>query len=877
MTTWHAIDKKEVLEILKTSEKGLSEKEAEERLKKYGYNEIKQVLKINPIKIFLQQFNSIFVYILLLAAIFSLLIKHYVDFSVIFAIIIINSSIGFFQQYKAEKTILEMKKLLVSKVRVLRNNVLKEISSFEIVPGDILFVSEGDKIMADCRVIYENELETNEAILTGESFPVKKTTEKVPLESGIFERKNIVFMGTSIVKGSAHLVVVSTGMSTEFGKVASLVQEVQPEKTPLEKKIDGFSKNVALIISILTIITIFVGLLRGEEIFNMFLTGIALAVSVIPEGLPAVIAITLALAIGRMKTQNALIRTLPAAETLGRTTVICVDKTGTITEEEMVVTKLYCGKKFYEIKDEKFFSDNKKIIPLKNQDIKTLLKVGIMCNNARIENIDGKIKIIGDSTERALVLSAEKAGLSKKETTEKEERIYEFSFSSKRKLMSIIRESDRRLISYLKGAPDIIIERCTKEIVNGEIIPLTTNRKKELLSISNEMSSQALRVLAFAFRYVPEKFTQEIAEHGLIFVGFQGIIDPPRKEVKKAIEECKTAGIKVKMFTGDSLLTAEAISNMIGLDGGSIDGKELEKLSEEEFNKAVITKNIFARITPEIKLKIIKTLKQQKEIVAVTGDGVNDVLALKEAHIGVAMGMRGSDVAREVSDIILLDDNFNSIVKAIKEGRRVYDNLEKSIKFHLSANFGELLLVLFAMILAMPLPMLPLAILWMNLITDSLPSLSLSVEKEEENLMKRKPKNPEETILKDIWKFVITAGLITFIVVLILFFVYYQTNLQKARTIALTTAVFSELFLLFTCRSKDKNIWEIGIFSNKFALYSVIGAAILQCIAIYSPLSTIFGIEKLAISELLMAIIVSSSAFIFFEIKKFVNRKSINQ
>jgi Ca2+-transporting ATPase len=879
MVYWHAIDKKEALENLKSHEEGLSRHEAFIRLEKYGKNELKETHKISPFMIFIQQFKSVFIAILFFAAIFSLFIEHYVDVLVIAIIILLNSIIGFLQQYKAEKTIAEMKNLLVPKVKVFRDNKLEEIGANELVPGDVISLSEGDKIMADCRVLHSNELETNEAILTGESFSQSKSSETLKLDAELANRENMLYMGTLVVRGSARAIVVATGMNTEFGKIARIVQTIQIVKTPLEIKFDSLSKKLAIIILVLAAITSLIGFFRGENIFDMILAGISIAVGVIPEGLPAVMAITLALAIGRMQKHNALIRRLPAAETLGRTTVICVDKTGTLTEEEMTVTRFYCGREYYGIKDHSFYYENKKVNPLETGDIKTLLKIGIMCNNARIEKKDGKILgIFGDPTEKALVISADKAGLLKREETEREARLKEYSFSSKRKMMSIVRKTPSGIISYVKGAPDIILKHSTHELVNGRVIHLTTNRKQELITAYQNMASQALRVLGFAYREVSPNFNQETAETNLIFVGYQGIIDPPRKEVAQSIKECIDAGIKVKMLTGDSLLTAEAVSKMIGLDGSSIEGRELEKMSDSEFSDAVRTKCIFARITPEIKYKIVQTLKKQNEIVAVTGDGINDVLALKDAHIGVAMGIRGTDVARESSDMVLLDDNFSSIVYAVKEGRRVYDNLHKSIKFHLAANIHELFLVLFALMLAFPLPMLPIAILWINLITDSLPSIALSFENAEEDIMKRKPIKHEDDILKNITPFIVTAGIISFIVSMALFIFYYKTtgSIDLARTVATTACAVSEFFLVFTCRSNNKNVWKIGVFSNRFLVYSVLGAFILQMIAIYYlPLASVFSFVPLSASQLTITILASSAALIFFEAQKFVkSRKS---
>ncbi len=868
---WHSLDKRDVLERLKTSENGLSDEEALKRLREYGKNELKQIHKINPFMIFIEQFKSVFIVILFAAAVFSFFIQHYVDFAIILIIVFLNSAFGFFQQYKAEKIIFKMKNLLIPKVRVMRGGKENEILSSEIVPGDIIILSEGDRVTADSRLLEANELRVNEAVLTGESFPQDKYSEKIKINTELADRENMLYAGTTIVGGNAKAIVVSTGMNTEFGKIAKKVQEIKQEKTPLEHKLNSFSKRIAAVVLILAIITIIVGIYNGEEIFQMILAGIALAVSVIPEGLPAVISITLAFAVKRMQKYNALIRKLPAAETLGRTTVICTDKTGTLTNEEMTITEVYSNNQHFDIKENSFFAEGKKVSAGKNNELIQLLRTGILCNNARLEIEGKKIEIFGDPTEKALVMSAYKAGLVKKTELEKETRVKEFSFSSSRKMMSIIRKN-HKLVSYVKGAPDIIIERCSKELINGKAVNLTEKKKTEILGVYKKMASDALRVLAFAYKELPEKFDQETAENNLVFLGFQGMLDIPRKEVKKAIQDCKTAGIKVKMITGDSVITARAIAKMIDLNGDSVEGLELEKASPEDFVKIVQQKTIFARITPEIKLKIIKTLKEKGEIVAVTGDGVNDILALKEAHIGIAMGIRGTEMARDVSDIILLDDNFNTIVQAIREGRRVYDNMKKSIKAHLSANADELFVVTAAILMSMPLPFLPLAILWMNLITDSLPSLALSVEKEEEGIMQRAPVNQKDNILHGVLKFVIVAGIISFIITMGLFIIYKE-DLDKARTIAITVAVFCEMFIVLSCRSQDKNIWKIKFFSNKFLIASIIVAIILQLIAIYTPLSEIFGFKPLSIIELIIIVASSSMIFVFFEVMKLLKIK----
>ncbi|MCL5018568.1 MAG: HAD-IC family P-type ATPase [Candidatus Pacearchaeota archaeon] len=869
---WHALEKKDVLEKLKTSENGLSDEEVSKRLLEYGKNELKQISKIHPLMIFFEQFKSVFILILFAAAVFSLFIQHYIDFAVIMIIILLNSAIGFFQQYKAEKIIAKMKEFIVPKVKVMREGKISEILSSEIVPGDIMVISEGDKITADCRLLYVNELQVNEAVLTGESFPQDKSSEKIQINAQLADRENMLFAGTTVVRGNAKAVVIATGMGTEFGKIAKKVQEIKHGKTPLEQKLDIFSKKVAVVVLIVSILMVIIGIYQGEEIFHMILAGIALAVSVIPEGLPAVISITLALAIRRLQKYNALIRKLPAGETLGRTTVICTDKTGTLTEEEMSVTTAYSNGKVFKIEDHSFFYDGKKISPEKNKELLQLLRTGIMCNNARLEIKRKKIEIFGDPTEKALVMSAYKSGFVKKTELEREIRVKEYSFSSSRKMMSIIRKRNGNFLSYVKGAPDVVLKKCSKELLNGRVVNLNEKRKKEIMEIYSDMASDALRVLGFAYKEIPARFNQETAEEDLIFLGFQGMLDIPRKEVKDAIRDCKDAGIKVKMLTGDSEITAKAVAKMINLNGESIEGIELEKFSDREFNEAVQRITIFARITPEIKLRIIQSLKNQREIVAVTGDGVNDILALKEAHIGIAMGIRGTDMTRDVADIILLDDNFNTIVQSIREGRRVYDNMKKSIKSHLSANVDELFVVMAAVMFSFPLPFLPLAILWMNLITDSLPSLALAVEKEERDIMKRKPINHNGNILSGVGKFILIAGVFSFILTFGAF-ILFQADLEKARTIALTTAIFCEMFVVLSCRSERENIWKIGLFSNKFLVFSIITAVSLQLIAIYSPLSEIFGLEAISLIELLLIAAASSLVFIVFETAKFFKIK----
>jgi len=702
-----------VLKELKSSEGGLSEREVQKRFAKYGKNVLREYKTKSKSMLFLGQFNSLLVYILILATVVSVVIGHFIDASVIGVIVILNAVIGFIQEYKAEAIIEKLRRSLMYKVMVLREGVRKEINSRLLVPGDIVLFEAGSRILADCRILELENLQVNEAVLSGESFPVDKIVGALDKDVVVADRKNMLYAGTNVVRGKVTAVVVGTGHRTEFGKLAELVQTTKDEKMPLEKKVDIFSRNISIAVLLLVAFVFVVGVSVGFEMVEMFLVSVSLAIGAIPEGLPAVIAITLAVAIKKMHGVNTLIRRLPAAETLGRVTVICTDKTGTLTEEELRVDKIYASGK------------NKKMV----------LKIGVLCNNARDEKDD----ILGDPTETALIKIAKKFGLSKKVLCEKNVRVKEFPFDSERKMMSIVRVSGKIKTSYVKGAPLIVLDRCSRELADGKVMLMTATRKKKLVSILEEMEGSGLRVLGFGFRQIT-KVSQKEAENHLVFAGFAGMIDPPRKEVAWAIREAIGAGIKIKVITGDSALTTKAIAEKIGLRREIIEGRELNKLSDSEWHDVVKTKTIFARITPQQKLKIVEILKEQNETVAVTGDGVNDILALKRADIGIAMGIRGSDVARDSSDVVLLDDNFTSIILAVRQGRRVFDNLKKSIKFLLAANVGEVFVVIFGLMFGLPLVFLPLAILWMNLVTDSLRALALAVEPAGASVMKRGPR-----------------------------------------------------------------------------------------------------------------------------------------
>ncbi len=779
--------------------------------------------------------------------------KSELDSIAILIIIFLNAGLGFFQEYKADRAMHSLKKLLVQKSKVFRNGKMTIINSEKIVPGDILIIEEGNKISSDARIIESNGMKVNEASLTGESAPVEKSKRKLDGNIPLADRINMVYQGTEVMSGNGKAIVVNTGINTELGKISELVQKIHPEKNPFKEKLDEFAKKIGIFVIFVSLMIIILLIYTGAEKLHSFLVAVSLSVAAIPEGLPAVISLCLAFATRRMIKNNVLIRKLPASETLGRVTVICTDKTGTLTEGKMEVTTIY---------------SNGKINPLKGKY--ELLKIGILCNNARTEEVSSNDYFLGDPTEIALIVSAKNNFLDKREIINKEPKIIEFPFNSERKMMSILRKSNGRLVSYVKGAPEKIIEKCKYELIDGRKIRLDDKDKQRLNKIYEEIAKKGLRVLAFAYRDFPSyidysNLNEKIVESNLIFVGFQGMIDPPRKEVKDAIKSCEEAGIKVVMVTGDSKLTAEAIATEIGLKGKTIDSKELEKMSDKELFRQITNIAVFSRISPEDKLRIINILKLRNEIVAMTGDGVNDSLALKKADIGIAMGIRGSDVAKDSSDIIITDDNFASIVTGVKEGRTIYSNTKKFIKYLLTANFSEVILVIIVILIWRNpelIPLLPLQILWINLITDSFPALALSSENPEKNIMKKGPSKHE--ILNGIKVFIFFGGLIATVISLI-FFITNIHDIDKARTLVVTSSITFQMFLVFNSKS-EKSVFKSP--HNKYLYYAVIFSLFLQIIAIYSPLNSIFNFVPLTILDWAKIIGLSFLGFILMEILK---------
>lgn len=855
---------KHVLKELSSTEKGLTSSEAKKRLEKYGYNRIEGKKKISPIILFLEQFNDPVIWVLLGAMVLSSVIGYYeyqrgqvsllevaTEAIVIGAIVILNAIIGFVQEFKAEKAIEALKKMASFKAIVLRDGKHKEINAEELVPGDIIFLTAGEKVPADLRLISLNNLQCQEAALTGESLPVKKEVNVLKSDLQLGDQKNMAFSGTIITDGKATAVVVKTGMETELGKIAKLIESTEETLTPLQEKLEKLGKFLTILTLSVCVIIFAVLFFRGENILEALITAVSLAVAAIPEGLPAVVTISLALGVQRMIKKNALIRKLPSVETLGGTTVICTDKTGTLTKNEMTVRKIYVDGKTIEVSGSGY--DTKGGFSEKAADLELLLKIGLLNNDSKLENS----KIMGDPTEGALVVSAEKFGLSHMKLADKYPREDELLFDSVRKRMTTVHEIDGKKYSYVKGAPDIILGLCESIILDGKVRKLTDADKKNIVKANEEFSKSALRVLGFAYKELKNKDY----ESGLVFVGLQGMIDPPREGVRESIAKCKSAGIKVVMITGDYLGTAVAIAKELGIEGKSVSGQELEKL---DLDTEVEKIGVYARVDPEHKMRIVQALKKKGHVVAMTGDGVNDAPALKASDIGVAMGITGTDVSKEAADMILTDDNFTSIVNAVEEGRGIFDNIKKFVQYLLSSNLGEILVIFTATLIGLPLPLLPTQILWMNLLTDGLPAVALGVDPAAKDIMKRKPRKAEEGIMTRSFGIkVFYTGIMIAAATLFVFWFgmhYMGESVEHARTLAFTTLVLLQFVRIHIIRSE----YKLGFFSNPKLVLAILTSLVLQVLVIYTGFGKIFfDTTILDMMDWLWILAVSVALFIF--------------
>lgn len=851
---------------------GLTEEEATKRRKQYGYNELDEGEKQSALLLFFNQFKDFMVIVLLAATLISGLLGEYIDAIAIIAIVIINGFLGFFQERKAEKSLEALKELSAPQVHVMRNKKWVKVPAKEVVVGDLMKFASGDRIGADVRLIDVKSLEIEESALTGESVPVqKKSTALLSENPGIGDMENMAFMGTMVTRGSGIGVVVATGMKTQMGQIADLLQKAETAVTPLQRRLEQLGKILITVAILLTILVVLVGVMQGHDVYTMFLAGVSLAVAAIPEGLPAIVTVALSLGVQRMIKKKAIVRKLPAVETLGCASVICSDKTGTLTQNKMTVTHLWSGGATWTIDGVgyeprgSFYYEDTEIDPHIEKSLQQLLMFGMLCNHADISEKKGNYVLDGDPTEGALLVAAMKGGYTRKGLLEDFEIINEFPFDSTRKMMSVVvKDRKGRKFIVTKGAPDVLLGRCNTILWDNRQQTLSKDLKGKVQHSIDDLAGQALRTIAVGYRPLSDHsviYDEREAEKDLMFIGLQGMIDPPRPEVKDAVKECREAGIKTIMITGDHLITAKAIAAQLGIltkNSKVLDGETLSNMTVDELQEIVDDVSVFARVSPEHKLKIVKSLQNNGHIVAMTGDGVNDAPAIKAADIGVAMGITGTDVAKEASSLILLDDNFATIKAAIKEGRNIYENIRKFIRYLLASNVGEILVMLFAMLMALPLPLVPIQILWVNLVTDGLPAMALGLDQPEDDVMKRNPRSPKEGVFARGlgWK-VISRGFLIGLMTLIAFITIYHRNpdnLIYAQTIAFATLVMAQLIHVFDCRS-EKSVFARNPFGNKYLVWAVLSSVVLMLIVIYfPPLQPIFHTVPIIATDWLLVL-----------------------
>ncbi|KEH91073.1 ATPase [Clostridium novyi A str. BKT29909] len=855
----------ETLKELNTNmDTGLTSDEVKNRQEKYGLNKLATEKKATIFKLILSQLNDAMIYILIGAAILSAIVGEISDSIIIAIVIILNAVIGVIQESKAEKSLEALKSLSTPKAIVKRDGILKEIPSEEIVPGDIIIIDAGRYIPCDIRLIETANLQIEESALTGESVPVSKDAT-ITLENEdtpLGDKKNMAFMSTLASYGRGVGIAVATGMDTEIGKIASLLKNNEKELTPLQKKLESLGKTLGIAAVLIAILIFIIGYFQKRELLELFLTAISLAVAAIPEGLPAIVTIVLAIGVQKMIKKNAIIRKLPAVETLGSVNIVCSDKTGTLTQNKMTVTKFFINDTLRDIEN----------LNIDESENKLLIENLVLCNDATYSEKAST----GDPTEIALINMGVNYNIFKDELQNKHKRIDEIPFDSDRKLMTTVNEYDNELYVMTKGAIDSLLKICNKALINGNTVDLTEDIKSKIMEASKSMSSEALRVLGAAYKKISNSHIEiDNLETDLTFIGLVGMIDPPRLEVKDAIELNKKAGISTVMITGDHSDTAFAIAKALNIaDDPSMvmSGSELDKLSEEELSSRIDNLRVFARVSPEHKVKIVNALKAKGNIVSMTGDGVNDAPSLKIADIGVAMGITGTDVAKGASDMILTDDNFSTIVSAIEEGRNIYNNIKKSILFLLSCNSGEIVAIFLSILLGWKSPLRSVHILWINLITDSLPALALGVDPKDEDVMNQKPRSPKESIFTGILGNLIFNGILIGALTLIAFQIglhRYSNSLMHAQTMAFMVMSISELIHALNVRSTKKSIFKIGLFSNKPLILSIIFGIVIQTILLFIPfLRSAFNVYKLNVYDWTWVIILSLCPLVFNELIK---------
>lgn len=869
---WYNQSPEETLKNLSTTkESGLTEDEAKKRLQEYGENALEEEKKKSFGEKLKEQFLDPMIIILIAASIISIFIGEALDAGIIIAIVIVNAILSIRQEGKAEEAIAALQKMSSPKAKVIRDGEHMEVDSNTIVPGDIIVLETGDIVPADLRLIESSNLKIDESSLTGESVSVEKFYDKVydgKMEIG--DRENLAYSSTIVTYGRGEGVVVETGHNTEIGKIATSIATVSDEQTPLQKKLAKLSKTLGILVIVICAIVMVVGLIYKHDPLDMFMTAISLAVAAVPEGLPAIVTIVLSIGMGKMAEKNAIVKKLLAVETLGTTTVICSDKTGTLTQNEMTVTKVFTDGNVYEVSGTGYLpkgeviKDDKKTHVDEDENLKLLSSIAALTNDSKLKVKGSEASITGDPTEGALLTFAEKAGHSTKNLYENFERIEEIPFDSERKMMTTFHNNYfDDIASFTKGAPDIVLNRCDKILIDGKEVPLDDRLKKEVLDKNNEFARSALRCLGYAYKKhidIPKEISSENIEKDMIFVGLTGMIDPARPEVRSAIEECKTAGIKPIMITGDYLETGLAIAKDLGIatsDDEAIMGRELNEMSEEELREIVKEKSVFTRVSPENKVQIVTALKQNGHIAAMTGDGVNDAPAIKRADIGIAMGITGTDVAKNTAEVILTDDNFATIVNAVEEGRIIYSNIKKFVSYLLSCNLGEVFIVLISILMNLPVPLVPIQLLWLNLVTDSFPALALGVERGESDIMNEKPRDPNEPILdKEIKITVAIQSIAITVATLIAYLVGLKwygigEGIAHARTMAFSSLIICELLRAYTSRSVDKTVFEIGVFTNKKLVMATAFSFILMLVVIYVPvLNDAFELMDLGLKEI---------------------------
>ena len=877
--SWHSLPVRDVILELGSDLNGMREEEAKSRLGQFGYNELEREKKASPLLIFLRQFKNILVIILLVAAAISFAVGETVDAVVILGIVFAVSLLGFFQEYRAERALEALRSMAALTATVIRGGVEREISARELVPGDIVVLSVGDKIPADLRLTEAVNLRVDESALTGESVPSEKGISPAPGDAPLAERLCVAYAGTVVSYGRGRGVVFSTAQRTEFGKIASMMQAAPKAKTPLELRIERVGRLLGTVMVFVAVLVLLLGLARGSPLLEMFLWAVSLAVAAVPEALPAVVTGGLAIGVRRMAKRNAIVRRLPAVETLGSTTVICSDKTGTMTKGEMTVRRVCVEGDTYEVTGAGYEPRGdilKDGIPVLNDDLALIARIATLCNDASL-NPASAGNIVGDPTEVALLVVAAKAGIRAEKLKSAHPRIYEVPFTSERKRMTTVHKtSDGQLLYCMKGALEAVLPCCRAVYFEGRSLPLDEVATRRIHSTGEQMARDVLRVLAFAYKTTPEGLQvpdESVSENGLTFLGLMGMMDPPREEVKDAIQKCHDAGIIVIMITGDHKETAQAVAQELGLlhsGGRTLTGTELDSLGPQEFDEAVEDVVVYARVSPEHKLRIVRSLKAKGQTVAMTGDGVNDAPALKSADIGVAMGITGTDVTKEAADIVLADDNFASIVAAVEEGRAIFDNIRKYLTFLLSANIGELLIMLSAGLFGYPLPLVPVQILFVNLATDGLPALALGIDPPAQDLMRKRVRDPRLSIFAGLRGWIMGFALLLSLAMTLLFaHGLVSGSLAQARSLVFASIILFELAFAFSCRSQNQTIFRLGIMSNKYLAIAVMSQLALLFLILYTPsIASLFDVSPIAPGDWPLVILAGISGFTLAEAAK---------